>query len=250
MNRPDARQTVIGSVGALAVGAAFVSFSHTYGLARAAHQTAIVAAAYPILTDVLVLSATVCLLYAAKHKITKAALPRWAFALGVLATGAANTGDYFRPIPAAVGAVVSGWSAVAFILGVLLAHWFSGATENLQMQNDHEVSDLRDLKNVKNDNDHEVSDLETKAEPATEIKEIFKDLEPAAVSSAPQPSAVVSSAPQKAAAASKTDRVLDALQAARAKGETPTAASLAEQCDVSPTLARNVVRAASNGKAA
>ena len=207
MNLPDVRQTVIGSVGALASGAAIVSFTHTYGLARAAHQTAIEALVYPVLTDVLVLSATVCLLYAARQKI-RAVLPRWAFALGVIATVAANTGDYFRPIPAAIGAVVSGWSAGAFIFGVLLAHWFWNN-----------------------------STAEAAPAPVREA--------------APAPAARIPVVKERTQTGnlpvSKTDRVLAALQAARLAGENPTAASLAQECDVSPTLARNVVRASSNG---
>jgi hypothetical protein len=218
MNRPDVRQTVIGSVGALASGAAIVSFTHTYGLARAAHQTAVEALVYPVLTDVLVLSATVCLLYAARHKI-RAVLPRWAFALGVIATVAANTGDYFRPIPVAIGAVVSGWSAVAFIFGVLLAHWFWNN-----------------------------STAETLPAP-------IREAAPAAAARVP----VVKEGNQTGnlPVVSKTGRVLAELQTARAKGENPTAADLVKSLleqghEISPTLARNVVRdnkVTSNGHA-
>ena len=131
------QQTVIGSVGVLAIAGAYLSWSHTYSFARAAGQSAADAGAYPVTSDVLVLAAIVCVLHAARTGRT-AAFARWAFGLGVAATVAANAGDRFRPLPFIVGVAVSAWPGVAVVAGLVLAHWLidggRGAAEIPQQQ--------------------------------------------------------------------------------------------------------------------
>jgi Protein of unknown function (DUF2637) len=100
----------------VAVIAAVISYTHIETLALVHGQTETAARLLPLSVDGLILAASLVLLQAARNGQQAPALPRFALWLGIGATVAANLayGVPYGP----VGAVVSAWPGLAFVLTV------------------------------------------------------------------------------------------------------------------------------------
>lgn len=107
------RMLTAGVVLAVAAFAAIVSYSHVYDLGRAHGQSGTAARLLPLSVDGLIAAASLVMLHEARRQRQAPPLARWMLALGIAATLAANVlyGLPWGP----VGAVVSGWPAVAFV---------------------------------------------------------------------------------------------------------------------------------------
>jgi hypothetical protein len=98
---------------AVAGFAAIVSYSHIYDLAHAHGQAGTAARLLPLSVDGLIVAASLVMLHEARNQRHAPALARVMIGVGVAATIAANLayGAAYGP----VGAVISAWSAVAFV---------------------------------------------------------------------------------------------------------------------------------------
>jgi len=148
-------------VAVVAAIAAIISYGHIETLALAVHQPIADARLLPFAVDFLIVAGSVILLAG--------------YWLGWLCVVAGVSATLFANIESglphgALAAAVAAWPAVAFTVASfvlerwLLRHRVPGA-EIMQMQNDHEVSDLEPGAEIKEIfKDHEVSDLEPGAE--------------------------------------------------------------------------------------
>lgn len=104
------------AVTAVAGIAAVISYTHVYDLGRAHGQSGTAARLLPLSVDGLILAASLTLLLAARNHQRAPALPRFALWLGIGGTVAANLA-YGTPY-GLVGAIVSAWPGLAFVLAV------------------------------------------------------------------------------------------------------------------------------------
>jgi len=104
---------------AVAAFAAVVSYSHIYGLGRAHGQDGTAARLLPLSVDGLILAASLVLLHEARNGRDAPGLARFMLWLGIGATIGANIA--FGAGYGLLGALISAWSAVAFIGSVEIA---------------------------------------------------------------------------------------------------------------------------------
>jgi hypothetical protein len=104
---------------AVAAFAAVVSYSHIYGLGRAHGQDGTAARLLPLSVDGLILAASLVLLHEARNDRNAPWLARLMLWLGIGATIGANIA--FGAEYGLLGAMISAWTAVAFIGTVEIA---------------------------------------------------------------------------------------------------------------------------------
>lgn len=114
MNDKFARVLTGLAVLAVAVIAAIVSFSHIESLALAHGQPAMAARLLPLSVDGLIVASSLTLLTEARAQRSAPGMARAGLVLGVVATVLANLAYGARY--GAVGAVISAWPALAFIV--------------------------------------------------------------------------------------------------------------------------------------
>lgn len=107
------RLLTAGAVLFVAAVAAVVSFLHIEALALAHGQPFVAAVLLPLSIDVTVVASSLVMLRAARAGIAAPRLARFMLVLAVAATLAANVG--YGSAYGLVGALISGWPAVAFI---------------------------------------------------------------------------------------------------------------------------------------
>jgi hypothetical protein len=212
----------------LAVGvatvAAIVSFSHIYDLGRQLGGTGVAIRLMPFSVDMLIVAGELMLLHEADERGRRFTLGWVLVWSGILATLAANMA--YGAQHGIVGAVYWGWPAYSFILaaaGMVAIVKRSAAPAPA---------------------------LDAAPQPQSASETATLDL--AAAPAAPQPQTAGEPAappapglhvvrPAGAAGVSKMDRLRQTLAAARAAGETLSAAELARRAGASPTLARGVI---------
>ena len=109
------RATAI-TVGLVATFAAVISYTHIYSLARMHRELVIDAALLPLITDGLILAASLVLIYVAWQKLPVPWLARVTLWVGIGATIVANVA-YGLP-GGRIDAILASWPAAAFILTV------------------------------------------------------------------------------------------------------------------------------------
>lgn len=115
------RRTTILAVATVSGIAAVVSYSHIQHVSITHGQTSLDAALMPVSVDGLILAASMTAFYASRNRLTVPFLARFALALGIGATIAANC--LFGISHGWLGATISAWPAIAFIFAVELMIW-------------------------------------------------------------------------------------------------------------------------------
>jgi hypothetical protein len=119
---PDARYIAAVPVGAVAVFAGIVSYSHIYWLAVATGQAGTAARLMPFSVDALIVAGSVILFQASARQ-------QW---LGWLGVGPGVAATVFANVESGIShgwlaAIVAGWPALAFSLAsFMLERWFAG----------------------------------------------------------------------------------------------------------------------------
>ncbi len=107
------RRATGGSVVAVALFAAVVSYSHIYALGRSHGGSVLAAALLPLSVDGLIVAASLVMLHEARQRRGTPVLARLMLGLGVAATLAANVA--YGAAYGRMGAVIWAWPAVAFV---------------------------------------------------------------------------------------------------------------------------------------
>jgi Protein of unknown function (DUF2637) len=115
------RRTTVLAVVTVSGIAAVVSYSHIQHVSITHGQTRLDAALMPVSVDGLILAASMTAFYASRNRLPVPFLARFALALGIGATIAANC--LFGISHGWLGAVLSAWPAVAFIFAMELVIW-------------------------------------------------------------------------------------------------------------------------------
>ena len=115
------RLSAARAVLAVAGIAAYVSYWHAYAVVRAHGESGITARLEAATIDGLVYASSMCVLYAARHRVPVPSLARWLLGLGIAATLTANMAQGWSHGP--VGAVVAAWPAVSLVGSYELLVW-------------------------------------------------------------------------------------------------------------------------------
>jgi len=105
----------------IATFAAIISYEHIYDVSHTHGQTSLDARLLPLSVDGLILAASLTAFYASRNRLSVPFLARFALVLGIGATIAVNMiyGVKYGPL----GAALSAWPAVSFIVAVELSIW-------------------------------------------------------------------------------------------------------------------------------
>ena len=115
------RRATVAAVTIVAAVAGTVSYVHAWTVVSAAGEPGAVARIYPLTVDGLIFAASMVLMDAARRRVPSPSLARWALAVGIAATVAANVAAGAEH--GLAGAVVAAWPAPALVLSYeLLMH--------------------------------------------------------------------------------------------------------------------------------
>jgi hypothetical protein len=124
------------AVVAVAGFAGVVSYSHFYELGRSHGQDGVAARLTPLSVDLLILAASLVLLWAARNRVDVPRAIRGVLVAGVVATIAGNVlygwGDGI------VGAALSSWPGAAFVAAVEMLMWLVRAAKKVAADRGHD----------------------------------------------------------------------------------------------------------------